>query len=200
MALKEIKLRLKGTSPLLMHNGDLANPRNFFAREMKKISSRRNKTDEDLDQLSEAEYQGGLYFDDEMGPVLPGEMFEASIRDGAKLSKNGKKVMQGVKVEPLKVKLEYKGPRTREELWADENFSDTRMVKIQRNKVMRTRPRFNQWSVTVPVMYESTIIEEHEVLKAIEAAGERLGLGDYRPRYGRFVVETVNGRPYGEAN
>ena len=48
-------------SGLLCHNGELADPLNNFAKEMKKVSAVRKKTDEHHLKMQELEWFGGLY-------------------------------------------------------------------------------------------------------------------------------------------
>jgi hypothetical protein len=54
---------------------------------------------------------------------------------------------------------------------------------------MRCRPVFPKWSLAISLDVNTDIIDTHKVLKAYELAGERVGLLEYRPRYGRFTVE-----------
>ena len=77
--------RIEGVDPILMHNGQLANPRNSYAKSMKAISSKRNKTGDDFDELARLEFCGGLYMTDGNGkpcvPCWPGANVLAMIRD-----------------------------------------------------------------------------------------------------------------------
>ena len=156
---------------------------------MKKISGKRSKTDADFEELARLEFQGSLYFS-KTGPVLPGRLIEATITNGAKKTRDGKIAKSAMFVEDNPV-LDYKGPKTREGLWADENYRLVVPVVISRARVMRTRPIFNEWKVEVEVNYDDTQANESQVFKWLEAAGTQEGLGDWRPRYGRFEVERV---------
>jgi len=67
---------------------------------------------------------------------------------------------------------------------------DTRSVVIPATKgrAIRKRPRFNDWELnfTIKVMSDELPVE---VLKsALDDAGREGGIGDYRPRFGRFIV------------
>lgn len=160
---------------------------------MKKISGKRSKTEADFEELARLEFQGSLYWSKEYGPCLPGLVLEAAIINGAKKSKDGMKAKAGMFIEE-NPKLEYDGPRTREELWKDENFRFVAPVVVNRARIMRTRPIFNNWSVKFNVSYDDSQVDESQVLKWLEDAGQQVGLCDWRPRYGRFEVEKLNGK------
>jgi hypothetical protein len=55
MAYQTLRFKLISVAPLLCHNGQLADPLNDIARQMKKISSKREKTDTDLEELARLE-------------------------------------------------------------------------------------------------------------------------------------------------
>lgn len=190
MNIKTILVEVQGVAPLLMHNVQLADPFNQWSRQLRSLSGKRNKTDEDLLAIQEIEYQGGLYYDDEIGPYLPAEMIEASLIAGAKAYKQGELVKAGVQVEETLVPLIYPGPRLRDELFADSRHRDSRMVMIQRNRVLRTRPRFNIWSLTFTLLVAADIIAPEDVRRALDVAGRLKALGDFRPRFGRFILQT----------
>ena len=66
---------------------------------------------------------------------------------------------------------------------------DARPARIQRARIMRHRPLLPQWKLT----FELTLLDESaipvQVLNAvIVKAGQSIGIGDYRPRFGRFIV------------
>ncbi len=46
---------------MLQHNGQTADPLNEFAKELKKVSGKRNKTDEYHALMGEIEWRAGLY-------------------------------------------------------------------------------------------------------------------------------------------
>jgi len=61
-------------------------------------------------------------------------------------------------------------------------------VRIQRARIVRTRAWLPEWGLS----FELKLLDDHIPLEVIEAvirvAGERIGVGDYRPRFGRFEV------------
>lgn len=156
---------------------------------MKELSSKRKKVDADHKAMAKIEYFGGLYMDDD-GPIIPGVMVEAAIRSGAKKTREGKDVQSAVFTDG-DFRLEYDGPRTAEELVDDPKFRDETMVNVQKNKILRTRPRFDEWSAEISVQYEDTVVQESKLDEWITTAGLQCGIGDWRPRYGRFEVVAI---------
>lgn len=187
--LQKKEVKLTGVSPLIMHNGLLANPLNPVVQAMKKISGKRNKTEADFEELSKLEFNGGIYMGQNGdGPIIPAHVIEACIINGAKKSKDGMIAKAAVFVEENPPLL-YDGPRDRDGLWADESFRFIVPVNVQRSKVMRTRPIFHDWSLEFTITYDDSQTDAAKIMMWLEAAGTQVGLCDWRPRYGRFVVE-----------
>jgi hypothetical protein len=183
---ESLKFRLRGVVPLVMHNGQLADPLNKHAKEMKKISGKRAKTEADFEQLAKIEWYGGLYVH-EGAPCLPGELIEAAFTAAAKKNKRGTQAKAGVISDGF-WPLEYDGPKSPDELWKSERYRLTTGVRIQRNRIMRTRPLFPQWEATVQIDFLPDQLNEGEVADIVAIMGRVIGLGDWRPRFGRFEI------------
>jgi hypothetical protein len=186
MSYKSLKFKITGVAPLIMHCGQTADPLNRFAKAMKRISGKKDKTEADYEELAKIEWTAGLYVKDG-APVLPGTVLEAALAVGARKTKKGKQVQAGV-VCPDEYPIIYVGPAGLEELWADEAFRLTVGVRVQRNRVMRTRPIFREWSCEFEIMYDPAQLNESDVREIVKRTGEEVGLCDWRPKYGRFVV------------
>ena len=104
--MKKIKCEFHGISPIILHSCQCVNPLHPLSLEMKKITSKRKKTEEDLIRLSNLEWESGLYWDDEVGVYIPAENIEATIREGAKASKQGKAIVKAFECDTLKPALE----------------------------------------------------------------------------------------------
>lgn len=191
-----VKATITGTSPLIMHNGRMANPLDKHAIRLREFTSIRKKTDQDYMNLLEVEFMGSLYYDKSVGVYIPGDNIEAMVRDGAKLKKRGASVQRGVSCVEDRIAFTYSGPRDPQTLWDTEDFRDIRNVKngSTGGKTLRCRPIFREWSLTFTLAYESEQINERDLLQCLADAGQYIGLGDYRPgspkggRYGRFEV------------
>ena len=77
---------------------------------------------------------------------------------------------------------------TKEELIASYEYRDTRVMTVMRSKILRTRPRFDQWEITFNFRYDEEKIDLATITQAMEYAGAYVGLCDSRPKYGKFVV------------
>jgi hypothetical protein len=134
-----------------------------------------------------------MYFDDDVGPYIPPDNIEATIQNGAKRHRKGKDVQRGVFVKEEIIPLQYKGPRTIEKLWENPDFKLKKGVCVSgKNRVIRTRPRFKRWKIEFTLEYDDSIIDEKELKTAVKDAGALVGLGDWIPKYGRFLVEFEN--------
>lgn len=185
---KTIKFQIEGVAPLLMHNCRLANPADPFTRAMKQITAKRTgKTDADLEELSRLEFMGGLYVNADGAPCVPGECIEGMICEGAKKSRKGKDSKAGVISDGL-WPLIYDGPKDADALWASGKFVDVRGAGVAKSRIMRTRPRFDSWKLKFDVAYNPEVVNDRDLRDWVAKAGEIVGLLDFRPRYGRFVV------------
>ncbi|MGO9831818.1 MAG: hypothetical protein ACLPJH_16925 [Myxococcaceae bacterium] len=189
MAVEKVKAKISGAR-LMMHNGQLADPLNPYTKALKAVSKKKQKSDDDHLAVAKAEFQGSLYHDEDLGPVIPGEWIQSAMIQGAKAVKLGKQFTAGVIVEDELIKLEYSGPRTRDGLWNDPKFVDRRAVRVQMAKVMRTRPLFRDWSATFEISIFDGAVNVEDVEAALERAGAFVGIGDGRPRIaGKFCIE-----------
>lgn len=186
-AYKTLKFRITSAAPLLMHNGQTADPLNRHSVSIGEITSKRKKTEADHKELSRREFYAGLYLDGGT-PCIPAEMVEAALIKGAMKEKQGPGAKAGIIVEN-NAKLEYDGPSKPDDLWADEKFRLRIPAKIGTSKVIRTRPRFDEWSAEIVVKYLPSLINEKAIRGFLVTAGEQIGIGDWRPRFGRFSVE-----------
>lgn len=186
--LSKLEVTLSGVSPLMLHNGHLADPTNTHTKALKSLTSKRNKTEEDLLNIRQVEWMGGLYLDASGRVAIPAEAVLATVIAGARKDKLGKQASAGVfEVQPF-YPLKYDGPKDLNKLYADGRFADYRSVVVQRNRCMRCRPVFPQWDLPIQLSVNDEVINIADVKRALEVAGEVIGLCEYRPRFGRFVV------------
>lgn len=157
---------------------------------MKQISGKRQKTDADHLEMARIEFLASLYLSAD-GPIIPASNIDAMLVNAAKKSKEG----QSAKSAVFCIKhaqMIYDGPRSADELWEDERFRDRSPVRVQNARVMRTRPKFDQWSAVVELSYEPTLINVARIDDWMLVAGTQIGLGDWRPQHGRFDAERVS--------
>lgn len=188
----DLKLNITGTDPLLMHNARLSDEFDPIVRLMKEITSKRtNKTDDDRWELRRLEFHGGLYMDKNLGPYIPGQNIERALRDAAVVTRQGKNIQRGVVVLTSRARLEYDGPRDADDLWEDKNYVSSASIKVGTSRVIRTRPMFQEWAVSVDLSLDTEIMDRETLEGIVHRAGKSVGLGDWRPRYGKFSAELT---------
>lgn len=186
MTVQNLTLELEGLAPLLLHNGVLADPLSKFSKALKAVSGKRKKTDADHEEMGRIEFMGSLYMCDGV-PVMPAGNIEACLIEGAKKVRRGKDAKAGLWCLQH-ARLEYEGPKDAEGLWADESYRLRVGVNVSQAKVMRTRPIFKQWALSAELEFEDEVFSEEEVVDFAKRSGTLCGLGDWRPKYGRFRV------------
>ena len=188
--MKTLNVTITGTRDLLMHNGQTADPSNKYAKMMKEISGKRKKVDADYDRMSEIEFMAGLYLN--QGKIfLPGTVLEATIINGAKKSKLGKQFAAAILVPGIS-SLTFAGPSTPADRWADaEKYAFKVGVRVGQAKVIRTRPVFHNWTCDFTLEFDDSLISLAEVKEALKVAGEQVGVGDWRPRFGTFEITNI---------
>ena len=200
MADVRVKVRLDGIQPMLMHNNQTCNPLNKYAKVLKGYTSKRGKTDEDIEAIARVEWEAGLYFSPEIGPYVPAINVEVMLRDAATKFKKGTDIKQSARVLPPEIPLQYNGPRDLDSLKKiaysgekinGEDFMDIRAVGVQQRSVMRARPRFNKWAIEFEIEYDDKVFNIDDIVRILAIAGSKIGLSDYRPRYGLFEAKIL---------
>jgi|JI9StandDraft_2_1071091.scaffolds.fasta_scaffold13819_6 hypothetical protein len=189
--MKKFRAHISGVPgvALLTHNERLADPRDPIARQMKSISSKRTKTDEDFAELAKLEFEGGLYLTDDGKVGIPAWNVFRSWQEGAKVNKLGRAVERGVFMSGADIlPIEYNGPSSPVDMW-NAGHVDSRSVKVGMSKVTRTRPSFRNWSLVADFTVDLDVLREDDLGMIVRNAGLMSGLGDYRPRFGRYEVE-----------
>lgn len=72
------------------------------------------------------------------------------------------------------------------------DFVDQRRVMVQRQGITRNRPAFNSgWEATFELqVLLPEYVNRDDLLLVLTQAGRLVGIGDYRPTYGRFAVTS----------
>lgn len=187
-------LTLTGTRPLLQHNVRLVDPLNEHTQALSRAATiaKSKKTEEAHREVRKAEFLGSLYYSDGIGPYVKSEAVERCLREAAATGFRGlgTKVARGVMVTSTddhdEIPLLYPGPRDVASLVADDSFRHVGAVKVGQQRVMRTRPRFTGWKLECRVLLDESQLTQAQLKDIADYAGLYIGLGDYRPRYGRF--------------
>ena len=170
--IEKYHVRIKGVKPLLMHApselGD--NPK--------------RRRGEHLSPQEEAE--AALYKDAQGNIVIPALNVKAMLREAGRNYKiSGRKttfgamIRAGIDIEPFYILLKHNGWKV-----------DIRPVVVQRSRILRARPRFDEWELEFTIINKDPNVLLRDTMKRIvEDAGKWIGLGDYRPEFGLFEVE-----------
>ena len=197
--LDQTKIRITGIRPLLLCRGEGANPFDPQARQIKTISQKRKKTDEDHELLARLQFESNAYYDDEIGIYMPVDNLLKCCENGATKYKEGPLVKSQVlikgfidkRVDIGAAKIIYDGPKTLEELYSDKRFVSSRMGKIPGNKssILITRPIFEAWAIEFLCEYSG--ITKERLMDYWTMAGRLVGIGAWRPRHGLFSAEVI---------
>ena len=172
MYMEKVKVKIKGIAPLLMHKYNFNNNEEKAKRKDEQYSV-------------EKDAEKALYFDKKIGCYVPSTWVEACLRQTACDFKQGKKtykntILSSVFCDQEKIPLNKK---TYDEI-------DVRAVVIQRNRIVKGRPKFNTWQIEFVLNYDETRINKEILKQILVEAGATKGIGDYRPKFGRFTVVT----------
>lgn len=197
--MSKFKVHLTGITPLLMHNAALSDPFNETVQQMKRINAKKTKkTDEDMIEVAHLEFTGGLYYDDELGPVMLQKMIHATTLNGAKITRERPTVVRaGLAYDQLAYRLEYDGPRDIDGLWGGgtSKWVSRESISVQASRVMRTRPVFNDWAVSFTVEFDTAELDPDRYVEFIQKAGKMVGVGDWRPekngQMGKFLADVT---------
>lgn len=196
---KVILVEITGTRPLLMHNGRLSDPLDEIVIQKKSVTDSAKGGKNGLEKekrIARLEFEGGLYLDDDGKPCIPADNIDAMVSQAATEWKLGKAFQRLVRCMDEQIPLKYKGMEKIKGV-SDlmENMADFSLRKRVVNSGMsggsswRTRPRFNEWSLTFKLLVLlGSKVELNHVRNALEASGQMYGLCDWEGRYGLFEV------------
>lgn len=194
-----VSFKMTGSTALLMHNDQLANPISEASRLLAAATAEVKKKNNDMvvafEAKSLAEWRGGLYFEEGIGPVVPASMVRAAVIEGAKAAqtRRGKTNERALVFIEQAFPLVYDGGphKTIESFEADwRNYRDIRSVGVNQSRVMRTRPIFRPgWTCKATFLLANPDLDLDGLRDDVLAAGRLVGVGDGRAiGMGRFRV------------
>lgn len=194
-----VAVEIKGTRPLLMHNGRLSDPLDPIVIMKKTVtdSAKGGKGGEEKERkIAALEFEGGLYLDERGLPCIPADNVDAMLAQAATEWKLGAAFGRLVRCTDDSIPLKYRGmekiKKTADLMQNMKEFSLRKRVVnsgMSAGSSWRTRPRFNDWALSfkLSVLLGSKVELQH-VRNALEAAGLMYGLADWEGRYGLFDV------------
>jgi hypothetical protein len=188
--LGQVTLTFEGTAALVMHSARTVDPFDPLTKQIKSITSKRKKTEEDQELIRRLEWEAGLYMDNDLGPYVPAENIERCFRDAGSVTRDGKNVQRAFLIEDDRLPLLYRGPRDVSGLW-DGEYTLTKPVRVQSARTLRCRPLFREWSLEFVGRLDESLLDFDAFKTIVARAGQMIGLCDFRPRYGRFEAKVA---------
>lgn len=195
-----VTLHAEGDAAIVLHNERLADPLDEVVRAIAAISKKTKKTEADHAEIARLEFLGGLYLSGPselkeghlivgagVVPCIPAWNVLRCLQDGGRRHKRGADVPRGIYPLVEYATLNYDGPTDPQELWESGDFVLRKTVGVQRNRVPRTRPMFQPWSVDLAIEVDPVVFDMHTLKVLWAEAGRYCGLAEMRPVYGRFV-------------
>jgi hypothetical protein len=173
-----VSATVRGTAPFLFHRWSVE----AVAEKAAAAKGSRAKKSDDLESYVYRDAKGRL--------AIPGEYFRMAVIHAAKFRQDPRSPRKSA------FDLFRAGIAVLDEMCSlprkEWDYIDQRRVQVQRNGVTRQRPALSPgWEVTVTL---SVLLPEyiprdvlHEVLVN---AGRLIGVGDFRPTYGRFAITS----------
>ena len=173
MAIRKADVTIAGISPLLMHR--------YPMEPIEAIEKKPAKEQAEIAAYRIPDDSGELY--------IPSVAIQRCLIAGATYLKGkGRATLQKPAAACVLTTPEYVG------LGTDEYEIDSRPVVMPatRGRIVRHRPRLNEWGVTFGLEWDDALLSEKQMREVVDAAGQRCGLLEFRPAkkgpFGRFVV------------
>lgn len=189
----QVTIKLKGTTPLLMHNPRLSDKRDPITSELSQILKKKTKmTEAERTTVEDLEYLGGLYHDKELGPYVEGIAVLRTVQEAGKITRQGRDVLRAITPINSRFPLQYDGPKKVEDLKKLPEYRLRMSVGNKTSRIMRVRPMFRDWSLTFEgIFLEDAGLSKSTLPEICEIAGRSVGLLDGRIiGYGRFTSEV----------
>jgi len=185
-----VRFTLTGIAPLILHNGQLANPRAAIVKEIKEYTGKKKKTDYDHDEIARLEWTGSLYKDDDDDLCITADAIDKMLEfAGARLKMKEQVKIAAIAVASAKLLIDGKKVNRPERLWGDRNYMHEAMKCVMKKRILRTRPIFREWACTIEVQLDQSEIGVSKFEEILSVGGRMIGFGDERPRMGRFSVK-----------
>ena len=189
-----VSVRILGDEPgILQHSGEGAlNKRSPANQEKSQLTAKRKKTEADELRILEIETKQSIWVDAAGRPTIPPHVLRATIHGASKLERRGQDVNRGLRMYPtvtFDIGTELNALSLDEIAGRVQHLAN---VRVGTSRVIRARALFFPWEAQFRVSVPPDVIDPDDLERWIEMAGERIGLGDWRPdkggMFGMFQV------------
>jgi len=171
--MKTVDIEITGIAPLLQHRFATEEHGENTSKSKKKVYNPKEEAEKCL-------------YKNEKGEIYqPAEhIFQSMVRAAVDFKFEKKRtykdvITSGIVVQPEEIPL----------ITEEQYEIDARGAVIQRARVVRWRPRFNKWKLKFNIdILDDQNISVPTLKEILERAGTTKGIGDYRPRFGRFMI------------
>jgi len=199
MKLKRYKVEVTGIRPMLLRNGRTADPLDPYAQQIKKITQKKSKTDDDYRDLGELEFMSGLYWSDDIGLYMPADNLQRMFLDGAKKIKRGRDTSAAMIDEEFGAQIITDGHMDLEKLKANPRFRHRGPARIRGSTTIRVRPMVpTGWKMAFHILLDETLMNFETMEEILHICSSRIGMGDWRPgapkvpgTFGKFIVDSI---------
>lgn len=203
--MKTLKVKWTGLRPLVMANPQAVNVVNPYAKAGREINNalKAAKKKDNIEIMEEKaaearknDFESSAYFD-EAGFYLPDTVVLACIKEAAKAAKKGKDIDRSVLMSESQVRIHAKvNHKTLEAAFEDDSFRLEGPCKIPPKTgvlVWKCRAMIpTGWSFSFTLEYDDNQITSGALQSICETAGNMIGVGGWRPKFGRFISEVVS--------
>lgn len=168
------RVEIEGIRPLLMHSCNSM------------LEESNNKTTRSKEHDPKVDAETALYKDAKGNIIVPSFCVLSCLRESAKnfqVPGKGKKTYKNFIYAGIRMEVENI-PLISENGWE----IDAKTVVVQRSRIVRARPRFDEWALIFTLEIIDPIITPQILKQIIEDAGKYNGLLDFRPLYGLFKL------------
>ena len=183
--MKTVNITIEGITPLIL---------NRFTEEAQMSASNGTRLSTNKDRGSPQEIaETKLYTNDNGDKVIPQPNLLRCIIDAGKFFKAGKSKVTTIKSSLIPSCVDVEGVDIKI-LSKDGWTVDTRPVRIPSTggRILCHRPMFHDWKLSFIANIDTDIISLALFREIVDAAGKRIGLGDFRPDckgpFGKFCV------------
>ena len=167
----KVTIVIEGVAPLLQHR--------FPMEDNPETKSARKKQEYD----AQKDCEKALYVDEKGIICQPAtHILGSMIKAGTEFTYKGKKTYKEI-IKSCVFIDQFLIPHLNQK-WK----IDRQAVVISRARIIRARPRFDKWKLKFTISFDNSVINSVTLKEILDCAGLRIGIGDYRPVYGRFTV------------